>query len=237
MIRVGRKKGNKCPSYPGFKTIQVMMKSYSKWHELSPYELNDKGQFLKNIWQFSKVYEGTVPKSVQKYSRFDPTVIWEFKKHIQYDPKSSELTDDYLEWRKQGFNNLYAVRYPVGFKFRSNCLFAIKDINEDEIVPLDYIESRKEIYSPLYKKFARKEPLYTELLNMLKKGTKLLIVEVDGPHTETLPYYQKQYDVPDNFIENDTMLATKENLDIMLNDTKHPYGHGYCLASALLEDC
>ena len=38
-----------------------------------------------------------------------------------------------------------------------------------------------------------------------------------------------------NFIKYKTMLATKENLDIMLNDTKYPFGHGYCLAAALLD--
>ena len=31
------------------------------------------------------------------------------------------------------------------------------------------------------------------------------------------------------------MLITPENLNIMLNDPKHPYGHGYCLAKALLQ--
>lgn len=31
------------------------------------------------------------------------------------------------------------------------------------------------------------------------------------------------------------MLITKENISIMLNDTKHPFGHGYCLAMALLD--
>lgn len=69
---------------------------------------------------------------------------------------------------------------------------------------------------------------------MLKDGKNLLIVEVDGPHGESLDYYKKKYKVDDNFIEDDTILATKENLKIMLNDTKHAFGHGYCLAVALL---
>jgi hypothetical protein len=37
-----------------------------------------------------------------------------------------------------------------------------------------------------------------------------------------------------NFIENDTILVTKPNMEIMLNDPEHPFGHGYCLALALL---
>jgi len=31
------------------------------------------------------------------------------------------------------------------------------------------------------------------------------------------------------------MLTTEYHLNVMLNDTKHPFGHGYCLASALLD--
>ena len=80
----------------------------------------------------------------------------------------------------------------------------------------------------------KKEPQFIFLLNKLKAGANLLIIEVDGPHQESLPYYMEKYGAPINFIENGTMLATRENLNIMLEDEKHPYGHGYCLAIALL---
>lgn len=46
---------------------------------------------------------------------------------------------------------------------------------------------------------------------------------MDGPHEEDLQYYK-----------NNTILATKDNLTIILNDSKCPFGHGYCLASILL---
>jgi hypothetical protein len=29
------------------------------------------------------------------------------------------------------------------------------------------------------------------------------------------------------------MLASRENLGLMLADTRHPFGHGYCLAACL----
>jgi len=73
---------------------------------------------------------------------------------------------------------------------------------------------------------------------------------VDGPREESLSYYKEKYNVPDNWIwetpvrsdlgglvrRQATIAATRENLDIMLNDKEHAYGHGYCLADALLED-
>jgi hypothetical protein len=51
---------------------------------------------------------------------------------------------------------------------------------------------------------------------------------------ESLDYYVKKYGVAQDFIVGNTMLATRENLQIMLNDPLHPYGHGYCLANSLL---
>ena len=70
----------------------------------------------------------------------------------------------------------------------------------------------------------------------MQYGENLLIIEVDGPHSEAINYYQQKYNVKGDFIEQNTMLATPENLEIMLNDPKYPYGHGYCLANILLFD-
>ena len=129
-----------------------------------------------------------------------------------------------------------AIRYPVGYHYRHKCLFALADDNVGEIdfTPLNYIEARKKIYYPLYTRLVRKENQFKELKGRLDQGENLLIVEVDGPHQESLDYYKDKYMVDDNFIEKKTLLANRDNLSIMLNDPKHPFGHGYCLAAALL---
>lgn len=134
--------------------------------------------------------------------------------------------------------NKDAVRYPVGRTDRHKCAYSLASLetSEDTLTPLDYIESRQQIYQPIYQSLARQEPQYKELLSKLKRGINLLIIEVDGPHQEDLEYYKDTIGVSDDFIENNTMLATVDNLKIMLNDPKHPYGHGYCLADALLND-
>jgi hypothetical protein len=128
-------------------------------------------------------------------------------------------------------NCKYPVRYPVGFdkNNRAKCLYCLWDGQQ-----FKYVEARKAIYLPVYCELVKKQKQFKELQSRLEKGENLLIVEVDGPHQEDLKFYQEKYDVPDNFIENHSMLATEENLNIMLNDTKHPFGHGYCLAMALL---
>ena len=218
------------PKYEGFTPIIVMTKS-SKYGKLGPYCLkNSKGQYMENIWQFSKVYE-KVPKSVQSYSRYQPElIIWDHPKETHIDKNGYPLPE-YWKWRDKGFNNEYPVRYPIGFKNRHQVLYSLKEKGGKE---LDYIEARKEIYLPVFCELVKKESQYGELISRLNKGEKLLILEVDGPHQESLPYYKEKYDVEDDFIENSTILATKENLKIMLNDTKHPFGHGYCLAASLL---
>ena len=62
-----------------------------------------------------------------------------------------------------------------------------------------------------------------------------MIIEVDGPHQESLNYYKHTYGVSEDFIDKNTISVNENNMKIMLNDTKHPFGHGYCLAMALLD--
>ena len=233
MLRVGRIKYNggssSYPSYDGFTNIVVMMKSHSKWSSFSPYYIkDDNGYIFENVFQFSKVYE-KVPKSVQKYSRYSNQVIWDHPAEIHMI--DDVLTPEYYAWRQKGMSSHYAIRYPVGFKHRTQCKFALKDDGE----PLGYIDSRKQIYVMEYCRLVKELPEFLELRERLNNGENLMIVEVDGPHQESLDYYKDTYGVDDDFIQNNTMVVNKENIGIMLNDPKHPFGHGYCLAIALLD--
>lgn len=156
------------------------------------------------------------------------------------------ITPAYFKWRRDLENSPDPVRYPVGRKHRSNCIGAISDAQLSDlrssqsssvsppITLLSYIEARKEIYVPLYQRLVLKSPKFQKLL-LLHRKKDLLIIEVDGPHQESLEWYQKKYGVSSDFIEQDTILATEESLDIMLHDSLHPYGHGYALAELLLK--
>jgi len=239
-IRVGRciyKNGKRIdPSYQGFVPIVVMTKS-SKYGSLGPYVLkNDKGQNMENLWQFSKVYMN-VPKSTQKYSRYDRTVIWDHpaEQHVDIIDGKYVIRSEYINWRNKGINSIYAIRYPVGYKHRHKCLFSLKSDKKGIIdpIPLNYIESRKQIYLPLYVDMVKSQKQFKTLVDMLKNGTNILIIEVDGPHQESLQYYIDKYKVGSDFIDDNSLLATKDNLNIMLNDEKHPFGHGFCLSIAL----
>lgn len=225
------------PEYKGFTPIVVLTKS-SKYGDLGPYVVTtDEGYIFENAYQQTKLYR-TVPKTIQRYSRYDPTVIWEHPAEVHMD-ENDNPTEAYWHWRQKLCECPYPVRYPVGFHHRHKCVCALKEVKEENntitYIELDYIESRKQIYLPEYVKCARKVGLYNKLKEMLESGMNLLIIEIDGPHQESLEYYKEKYGVVDDFIVNDTILVTKENMEIMLNDPKHPFGHGYCLAMALLD--
>lgn len=232
-IRVGRriyKGGYTDPSFPGFTRVICLTKS-TKYGSLGPYVMTDKkGRIIENVWQFSKVYP-KVPKSTQTYSRYDRKVIWQHPAEIHVNEDGS-LTDEYWAWRNKGMVCEDAVRYPVGFKSRHTCLYALSEDNPSE--ELDYIQSRKRIYLPLYMKNVQHLPQFIELKQRVERGENLLIIEVDGPHEESMPYYQQKYGIEDDFITKQTVLVTHKNMDLLLNDTKHPFGHGYCLGMALL---
>lgn len=235
MIRVGRCEYNNNmrtdPSYPNFTTILVLMNSHSEWGVLGPYLLKDgNNRIMENIWQFSKVYE-SVPATTQKYSRWNNKIIWQHPHEVHYT--QDKLLPAYWNWRTKGMNNQYAVRYPVGYGNMHTCKFAIAESDPNE--KLGYIEARKKIYVPLYCNLVKQHNKFDELKQRLKNGENLLIVEVDGPHQESLQYYKQKYNVNDSFINDNSMLVTPENLYIMLNDDKHAFGHGYCLAIALLD--
>eukprot|EP01080_Neovahlkampfia_damariscottae_P002616 gene2616-3576_t len=227
------------PTFKNYTPILVLTKN-SEYGEIGPYCLkNKKGQVMENIWQFSKIYE-KIPKVHQK---FEKNIVWEFEEQNHLD-KERKLNKKYWKWRNIGMNFPSAVRYPVGMKTRNECLGAIYNENDPlkNDTPfeysnkyLDYIDSRKKIYAPVYIELVKMEKKFKELKERLENGENLLIIEVDGPKSESFDYYKEKYNVSNDFIESNTIEVNKENMKIMLNDSKHAFGHGYCLGIALLD--
>lgn len=221
-IRVGRIVNNKHPSYEGFIPIVVMTPS-SKYGAIGPYCLkDDNGVIMENKWQFQKVYKN-VYETKQTYSKWDESIIWQWHTETHIDPSTNEVNDNYWRWRQAGFNAVHAIRYPVGFNLRHTCLYSLLE-TPNGLIKLNYVEARKQIYVPEYCNAVKKHQMYQNLINLINQSINLLIIEVDGPHQESLGYYQEKYHVDNDFIQNNTILATKDNLNIMLNDEKHPYG-------------
>jgi len=233
-VRVGRSKFRQTTKYKGFTKIPVLTERYGKYGQIGPYNLkNNQDEILENVWQFSKVYS-YVPAVSVPYSTGDKTIVWTWPAEVHLDEQGNP-NENYWRWREAGKNNPQPVRFPVGSRNKHTVSYSLQyEAPPSETNPrLNYIQSRKAIYVPIYEQAVAQHPLFLDLWIRLQGGENLLILDVDGPHQESLNYYREWYNVPENFIEGDTVLATDENLDILLNDPKHPYGHGYVLAKTL----
>ncbi len=245
MIRVGRciydrRGGRDDPYYPNFRTIVVLTKGTNRWGALGPYELKDeRGRIMENVWQFSKTYP-RVDATTQRKSRYENIIIWKHpsETHLADPTKAAtpdNLTPEYWGWRQKGLGAPYAIRYPPGYGKMANCVGLLAETGAGIALegPLDYIESRKKLYVPLYTRLVRQCPLFAELRRMLERGQNILIAEVDGPHQESLAHYMQTYGANADFIASHSVAASPKNLKILLEDPLHPFGHGYCLAAAL----
>jgi hypothetical protein len=257
-VRVGscHWKGSKRidPTYPEFTNIVCLTQS-SEYGMIGPYCLTVKVRFqgdpntydsiFENYYQSQKVYE-IVPEACEVRSRFDRTVIWKWpsEQHVKiyYPPNPKiqpnyQMLPPYLNWRKTLMLQPEPIRFPVGKASTHKCLFSLKQNEDGSLNPifLDYVASRKTIYLEEYVKVLKVHPEFLKLKQRLLAGENLLIIEVDCCQGRSLPYYKEKYGVGDDFIQNETMIVTEKNLEIMLNDTKERFGHGYCLAGALLD--
>lgn len=148
---------SECPSGESFLPNFINTTSRSKtWSVglspffLGPVELYD-GSFAQNVensWQFSKVYS--------KYLNEDKSIKKEFWK-----------------WRRDGFNQKKAIRYPMGKD-------AIPEFSFWNDKRLSYVEARREIYIPLYSKAVRDTEAFSLLQEEYKKHNNLLLFDFDG---------------------------------------------------------
>lgn len=204
----------------GYEAINVLpwKKERSRYYEMSPYylktdgleeQINDGNILFENFWQGSKVFPVVYPIIVRPHYQSD--IIW-----WQWDKKERHIDGDivlpeYKNWRQSIWQCKNPIRYPNSFNRRSECAFLL--LNDRK---LDYITSRKDLYIKEYSRLIKKLLIYHTLLNKLRNGQKLCIFEIDVPTNDFYP--------------------TIENLTLLENDKKKPYGHGLCLAMSLLKD-
>lgn len=214
----------------GFQSILIHTSAKNLGGDLSPYVLtNEKGHLLENIWQFSKLYP-KVTKQQVPISKWQPDkIIWDYPEEVHYE--NDEILPAYWNWRALGTANAYAVRYPNGFHGRRKCIFSLWPRADDptQYDKLDYIEARKKIYCGEYFRLAPYTPHFKQLKTMLNNGVNLLIVEVDGPDPDlTYPPYNQISR------KNPAMIMNKENVNLLVNDRNKPFGHGFTIATLLL---
>jgi hypothetical protein len=126
---------NKAPN--GAEVVNVTSHSHDFGVGLSPFHLGPV-----------ELYGGFVAKNVEN--------AWQYAKVYNCHLKDGEPTEEYWAWAKRGWDNSYAVRYPMGRG-------AIPEYSLWDGRKLGYVEARKSIYYPLYEKAARDTSAFKKL--------------------------------------------------------------------------
>jgi hypothetical protein len=258
-IRIGTRRYHKDgsftdPTFPGFVNC-VCLTASTKYGKLGPYvvrvveEGSAKGALIENIWHSTKLLP-SIPAVSSTVSRYDKTTAWKWPAVSHVDEKTNQVDmKQWIKWHDALAHNKYPIRYPFSFapEIRATTLGIIPPEkieeyrrNPDEVkidVTSDLLgvaDGRKQVYFRYYIPAVKQQPLYASLKASHESGVNLLMIDVDGPRQESLPYYKETYGVDDKFIENHTILVTPENLRIMVNDTRHSCGHTFGLGAALL---
>lgn len=209
----------------------ITNKNGSKYHFFSPFFLRTDGQednlnpgnvLFENFWQGSKVWPRVYDNEVWAHAQLkynNKYLWWSFKTLLGYEDHliNDQIQNEYFKWRDNIFNCKHPIRYPNGFKNKSNVSFSLLiDKNNGLEKRFNYIEARKNIYLKEYCRLIKKLDLYKELVDLYKNKKKTLII------CET--------DVPDNEI------ITRAKLEKLIEDPSKPFGHGLCLAWCLLDE-
>lgn len=215
-IRIAQQaRGESYPNYENYENIPAWSRGKGEWKQLSPFYLKfSDGEIFENAWQAYKVWEKVDKQNTKNWK-------WPEEKHVNEDGLPNEKWN---KWHESLLKHDLPVRRPNG---KAIPLYAFWDNRK-----LDVVEARKEIYIPYLKQLYRANPVYLKLLEKVKSGKNIMIIEPDGPFLEAYPNgLEVDLEILNNLIE-------KTNYKEEGYPKKYrPYGHGYVLAMTLLEDC
>ena len=207
-VRIGQKqkrgiKGDKATSLVGYKNIDVTSGSFNK-----------VGQYPATTLSPMKLgpvtdNNGLTAKIFENY--------WQFSKlfakagHIHQGTDCTP-TKTWVDFRQKGFNLDKGKRHPLPKEFG----YAKCSVYNDYVY--NYVDSRKAIYVPIYAKLIENLPIIDELRKMVANGHNIMIIDGDGAPKDVYP----------NGLE-----MNQTNWDLMINDPKYPFGHGYVVAALI----
>lgn len=220
MIRVGKYnyKTKVEPTTDGYVNILIHTTG-----ALSPYQMKDSDSvIMENYWQFSKIWED-VDAIRERISKYDPALRWEHQEEVHLI--NGLVTHEYWDWRAKGMTHNRWVRYPNGYHNHSKTVGTVIG-TKDNYEIIGYIEARKRVYYQKYKEIAIKTNAFKRIKKMLENGINIQINEVDGP-----AYYDEH---PYDLTVNESLPMTKDILEVLINNPRQAFGHGYSLAACLM---
>ena len=214
-VRIGQKHrrgiaGDKSSNCVGFKNIDVTSGSFNKIggveaKTLSPFKVGpviDKNglqaELFENYWQGGK--------------------LWPKAGHIK-EGTGNMPSDKWFQFREKVYSMKKGKRRPLPLK-----QYGFPTCAYYNDIPYGYIDSRKDIYIPIYYELIKNLPVIQEMKKLLDNGVNIMIIDGDGPPKNIYP---------------EGLEITQENWNLMVEDTTYPFGHGYVVAgllSGLLND-
>lgn len=147
---------NKFQSIPtGY--VEVDTTSRGSFRDLSPFYLGPiklpTGEIclkFENLWQYSKVYP------------------------VHIGPHGGVM-QQYIDWRRDGFNNHRAQRHPMG-----KGAVPVFSLTDDMVTRMDYITARKLLYIPYYARLVRQTRSFEKIRNWVNLGYNVALRDFDG---------------------------------------------------------
>lgn len=199
---VGR--GIPYPRRAGWKIIPAWSRGAAPYRELSPFHIGHApNQNFESFWQSHKVWKHVAKQEVYNWS-------WPAEQHLGDDGNPNEA---WTKWHNALKTHKYPVRRPNGR--------AIPEYAWFEGEQLGVVDARKRIYIPELQKLYRAHPVYQKLLEEVRSGQNIIIMEPDG--------YPGGLEVT-----HESLVSMQDQTE--LNGKYFPYGHGYVIALTLFED-
>lgn len=209
-VYVARKqRGHKHPTRPGCITIDVTTASRKKLG-------NDV--FARDV---SPLFLGPVtdPSDGMQACRFEN--LWQYNKvypQLGHLDSHGQLTEKWQAWRAAGFQltrNGKGIRTPPQVQaLKRRCQQWAPAFAQWRGQALGYIDSRKQVYVPVYYDLIKDSAVVHHLQALVAEGQDIIILDYDGPR---LP---------------DSLEVSVDSLRQYLNDPAAPFGHGYVVAAA-----
>jgi len=220
LIRVcGVGRGLPYPNEEGWENIPAWSRGAEPWDKLSPFKIGPiQGcNNFESWWQSHKVWNPVVAQKGWDWK-------WPSEIHVDADNNPNEA---WYKWHNALIANKHPVRRPNG---RAIPLYAWWGGKK-----LGIVEARKQIYIPYLQKLYRMELAYQKLLEKVREGQSIIILEPDGPPPHL---YTKGGDVTlESLIQLQDVTELKDFPGVSSKSAKYvPYGHGYVIALTLLED-
>lgn len=157
---------------------------------------------------------------------------WKVYPSLGHIGEDGNPNQEWEEWHKKVVNSATPLRHPAG---RAKPAYAWWEGQK-----LGLVEARRQIYLPVLEKLYSEHPVFHKLLEKVKSGQNVILVEPDGPDLGLFP---TGVDMTEELIEklmNVTDIKEFPHPEVeqhkdMLTPKYVPFGHGYVLAKLLLK--